>query len=113
MLTRAAPGSTSTSSSGNFFLITSAVAAAIGVQVPPVGPAEKTRLVFCWASAGMLRAAATMAVTRYTSRRARIVIEQSLLGTLAVREQRDDPACRVESEGLPRADHGQVGTLGD
>ena len=37
MLTRAAPGSTSTSSSGNFFLITSAVAAAIGVQRPAGG----------------------------------------------------------------------------
>src|SRR5574342_826163 len=55
MLTRAAPGSPCTSTSGHFFLITSAVAAAIGVQLPPVGPAEKTRLAFCWAAAGAAR----------------------------------------------------------
>ena len=52
MFTRAAPGSTRTSSSGNFRLITSAVAAAMGVHDPPVGPAEKTSLTFCWASGG-------------------------------------------------------------
>src|SRR3990170_4315687 len=57
IFTSAAPGSTWTSTSGKRFLITSAVAAAIGVQVPPVGPAEKTRLTFC-ASAGRGRSRA-------------------------------------------------------
>jgi len=60
MFTRAAPGSTSTSSSGYLRLMTSAVAAAMGVHVPPVGPAEKVRLTFCCAPAGATRSAVTV-----------------------------------------------------
>src|SRR5512145_3401361 len=63
MLTSAAPGSTSTSSSGYFFLMTSAVAAAIGVQVPPVGPAEKTNVAFDWGVAGPASEPTSITVT--------------------------------------------------
>src|SRR3990172_11396468 len=57
MLTSAAPGSTWMSRSGNFFLTTSAVAAAMGIHEPPVGPEVKVRLTFC-ASAGRGRSRA-------------------------------------------------------
>ena len=52
MLTSAAPGSTCTLSSGKRLLMTCDAAAAIGVQLPPVGPALKMTSVFCWAWAG-------------------------------------------------------------
>src|SRR5688572_15631616 len=114
MLTRAAPGSTCTSSSGNFFLITSAVAAAMGVHVPPVGPAEKMRPTGDWAGA-----AAGLAATRTAASaamRQRIRVRAVIRGTslvLSVSEKRRDPAARVEAERARLAHDREVGALGD
>ena len=65
--------------SGNFCLITSAVAAAMDVQVPPVGPAENTRFTFCCAEAGLANAASqtaasARAVTVFVTRMSRALL---------------------------------------
>src|SRR6266508_4343813 len=96
MLTSAAPGSTCTSSSGNFFLMTSAVAAAIGVQVPPVGPAEKMRLAFCWATAGAARHAPARNITAANTLRVR----NGVMSGVSLRAPRSGPERNDLSRGV-------------
>jgi hypothetical protein len=79
MLTKAAPGSTCTLTSGTLLLITWDTEAANGVQLPPVGPAEKMTSVFCWAWAAPTAPAASKATANTPGNRPTVNMDMLIL----------------------------------